>query len=112
MGNQFGWPALGPAILAAACLGGGLGAAPPEREAGAAGELASLNEASRAAYKKAREEALARSGPVILVSGDNLVLRYGISRTQARVIPAVYHDLKAISHIPLALYALLAYRKE
>ena len=88
------------------------GAAPPALEREASDALPALNEASRAAYRRAKEEALARGGPVILVEGDDLVLRYGLYRSKARVTPALYHDLKAIDHVPLALYALLVHRTE
>jgi hypothetical protein len=66
-----------------------------------------LNNASRAAYRHAKEAALARSGPVILVEGDVLVLRRGSERTEVRFIPEVYHTLKAFAHIPLAVDVLL-----
>jgi hypothetical protein len=69
--------------------------------------LAALNDASRTAYRRAREEALARSGPIVLVEGDDLVLVYGLYRSTAHVTPAVYHTLKSISHIPLAVHVLL-----
>jgi hypothetical protein len=69
--------------------------------------LLALNEASRAAYRRAREEALAHCGPVVLLEGDDLVLVYGLYRTTAHITPDVYHTLKSISHIPLALHALL-----
>jgi hypothetical protein len=71
--------------------------------------VVALNDLSRAAYRRAKEEALARTGPVILVEGDNLVLRYGIQRTEARFTPPAYHVLKSVSHVPLGIYALLAY---
>jgi hypothetical protein len=71
-----------------------------------------LNNVARAAYRQAREEAFARSGPVILVEGDNLVLRYGIYRTEVRFTPETYHSLKSISHVPLGIYALLAFAGE
>jgi hypothetical protein len=69
--------------------------------------LLALNDASRAAYRRAREEALARCGPVVLVEGDDLVLTYGLYRSSARITPDTYRTLKNISHIPLALHALL-----
>ncbi len=84
------------------------GAAMPEAKAGPADLLAELNSTSRAAYRSAREDALRRCGPVLLVEGDRLVLRYGAHRTEAAVVPARYHTLKAVSHVPLALYCLLA----
>jgi hypothetical protein len=85
------------------------GAAIPEAKAGPPADLlAELNNTSRAAYRSARADALRRCGPVLLVEGDRLVLRYGIHRTEAAVVPARYHTLKAVSHVPLALYSLLA----
>lgn len=68
--------------------------------------LTDVNDAFRAAYKSARQDALASAGPVIVVSGDDLVLVRDGKRTSARVVPPVYHDLKAFSHIPLAAYLL------
>jgi hypothetical protein len=84
-------------------------AAPAAGPPRAADPLASLNAASRAAYSRAREEALARCGPVVLLEGDHLVLRRGGARTRVRVTPALYHDLKSVSHVPLAVHALLAH---
>jgi hypothetical protein len=69
--------------------------------------LLALNNASRAAYDRAKQKALARTGPVIFVEGDNLVLEHGDQRTEARFTPDVYHALKAVSHIPLALDVML-----
>ena len=69
--------------------------------------LVALNDAAHAAYLRAKQEALARIGPVIFVAGDNLVLRQGARRTEVRFIPDVYHTLKAVSHIPLALDVML-----
>ncbi len=69
--------------------------------------LADLNEASRAAYRQGRAEALAAAGPVLLVEGDTLVLVYGVYRSEVRFSPDVYHTLKAVGHVPLALFALL-----
>jgi hypothetical protein len=67
-----------------------------------------LNAASRAAYRRAKEVALARNGPVILVEGDSLVLKNGSERAEVRVIPDRYHVLKALDHVPLALDVWLA----
>jgi hypothetical protein len=72
--------------------------------------LRTLNDASRATYRSAKERALTRGGPVLLVEGDLLVLKYGGTRTAATYTPAMYHDLKSISHVPLALYSLLSFR--
>jgi hypothetical protein len=83
-------------------LPGGSSPTPP------ADPLAALNDASRAAYRSAREDALRRCGPVLLVEGDSLVLRYGIHRSEVHVVPDRYHAIKAVSHVSLALYSYLA----
>jgi hypothetical protein len=54
-----------------------------------------------------KEAALARNGPVVLVEGDNLVLRHDGRRKEARFTPAVYHELKAVSHVALGLDVML-----
>jgi len=81
------------------------------KPAEASDPLAELNEHSRAAYRRAREEALTRVGPVVLVEGDQLVLRYGQQRLAARATPEEYHTLKTVSHVPLAVHALLSGRE-
>jgi hypothetical protein len=72
--------------------------------------LTSLNVASRSFYSQAKTAATARFGPVVIATGDNLVLRSGGQREEVRVIPPIYHHLKAIAHIPLALEVILAFR--
>jgi hypothetical protein len=74
--------------------------------------LVALNNASRAAYRRAKEAALARSGPVILVAGNNLVLKAKDRRTEVRFTPEIYHTLKAVCHIPLAIDVMLAFRND
>jgi hypothetical protein len=68
-----------------------------------------LNDASRAAYRRAKEAALARSDPVILVEGDNLVLKRKGQRTEIHFTPESYHTLKAVDHIPLAIDVSMAF---
>src|SRR5262245_29399782 len=80
----------------------------PAQPAEAANPLLDVNKAFRAVYAAARNDVLARMGPVILVSGDDLVLLRDGRRTEAKVIPAIYHTLKTVSHIPLAIYAMTA----
>ena len=65
--------------------------------------LLNLNNASRMFYTLAKQQTLAKSGPVMIVVGDDLVLRKGEQRTQVRVIPEIYHTLKTFDHIPLGL---------
>jgi hypothetical protein len=100
-----------PLFLTLLASGDGPKPAPAPAEKGrdvrAEDALTSLNDASRAAYRRGRDEALARVGPVVLVEGDELVLAYGLYRSTARVTPESYRTLKAIGHIPLAVHALL-----
>lgn len=69
--------------------------------------LYGLNDQFRAAYKAAREEAL-KSQTYALVLGDSVVFYRGAIRREVQYTPARYHELKAIAHIPLALYVMLA----
>jgi hypothetical protein len=69
--------------------------------------LAALNDSFRASYRQARADLLAKAGPVIVVEGDNLVLVRNGKRTEVKVVPQSYHDLKAIAHIPLAIAMIL-----
>jgi len=71
--------------------------------------LDGLNGEFRAQYQQALAETAAVAGPVILEEGDDLVLvRHGV-RTTARVKPVTYHELKAVAHIPLALFVIMSY---
>jgi hypothetical protein len=79
----------------------------PAKADAAAYPLAELNKSFRAAYARARQQVLDQAGPIILAEGDSLVLRRGGKRSEVRYVPAVYHTLKAVSHIPLAIYSLL-----
>jgi hypothetical protein len=70
--------------------------------------LVDLNQSFRAAYAQCRKELLAQSGPVVAVEGDDVVLLRNGKRTAVHVTPDLYHTLKAVSHVPLAIYVLLA----
>ncbi len=86
---------------------------PTGKAAQTADPLLNLNNASRMFYTLAKQQALAKSGPVLIVIGDDLVLRKGEQRKQARVIPEIYHTLKTYDHIALALdVALTAHADE
>ena len=74
----------------------------------AADPLLTLNNTSRMLYTLAKQNALASSGPVMIVVGDDLVLRNGEKRIQARVIPEIYHTLKTFDHLALAIDVTLA----
>jgi hypothetical protein len=72
-------------------------------------ELDALNRASRQLYAGGRTLQLSTIPVVIVVSGDDLVLRKNGKRTVATVIPAEYHSLKCVAHSALALFAHLAH---
>jgi hypothetical protein len=74
----------------------------------AADPLEDVNAAFRDAYARARAETLRQGGPVLVYQGDSLVLLRDGKRTEVRVVPPGYHDLKAVAHVPLLVYALLA----
>ncbi|HEV8058563.1 MAG TPA: hypothetical protein VGP68_01745 [Gemmataceae bacterium] len=69
--------------------------------------LPALNDAFREAYARCRQKFIDRSGAVILVESDNLVLLINGQRSEVRVVPELFHILKAVSHIPLAVYVML-----
>jgi hypothetical protein len=69
--------------------------------------LTQFNAAFRETYARAKADTLTR-GVVLMVSGDELLLyRDGAQAAQATVRPALYHRLKAVAHVPLALHLLL-----
>jgi hypothetical protein len=69
--------------------------------------LADLNHAFRQRYAATRKELVTRSGPIILLSGDDLTLLRSGKRSQAKAVPRLYRDLKVVSHVPLAIYVML-----
>ncbi len=74
--------------------------------------LDTLNSEFIAEYQQALAAALARTGPMILEEGDNLILvRHG-ERSSVCVKPVEYHELKAVAHIPLALFVMLSFPPE
>jgi hypothetical protein len=95
------------ALSLAACASTGPNGASPA-PASSKDELAALNDTFRAAYRETRAWRLSRRDPVIVVQFDDLhLIRAGQTRTE-KFTPAIYHEYKAIAHIPLALYAKLA----
>src|SRR3954469_1759487 len=88
--------------LALSCPGAGQDRGKGRYEAaGADAGLKAANETARAAYRAAREHAVAEGGPVVLWDGDELVFRYGNYRRVSRPTPAAYHDLKTTGHMVL-----------
>ena len=83
-------------------------AGPDKTNAAPQDPLADLNKAFRVAYARALQEVVRQTDPVILTKGDHAILFHRGQRTEVRVVPEQYHTFKALSHIPLAVYALLA----
>jgi hypothetical protein len=72
-------------------------------------ELEALNRATRKLYAGGRALELATIPAVIIVSGDDLILRKNGTRVVARVIPAEYHALKCVAHSVLGIFGHLAH---
>jgi hypothetical protein len=68
--------------------------------------LVTLNNAFRAEYSRARAEALSKIGPLILIEGNNAVLVQNGTRTEAEILPPIYQALKAVAHIPFAVFLM------
>jgi hypothetical protein len=68
--------------------------------------LATLNNAMRAEYSRAKAQALSKIGPLILVEGTNAVLVQNGTRTEAEILPPIYQALKAVAHIPFAVFLM------
>lgn len=85
----------------------GAGAASGQEHNNSTAAINELNILFRQEYAAARHVQLASANPVIIVRGDFLVLIQGEQRTKGSIVHANYHDLKTISHGPLALFCIL-----
>ncbi|WP_420941838.1 hypothetical protein [Archangium gephyra] len=87
--------------------------APPSTPAALepADPLFALNTAFREAYAARRDAVLANMGPVIAQIDDLLILRRGGQRLVGPARTRRYHELKVVTHIPLALHVLLSDRR-
>ncbi len=65
------------------------------------------NEHFRNIYAQAKKDILAKIGPVIIASGDSLILLNAGKRESAVIIPPLYTLMKVIDHVPLAIFVLL-----
>ena len=74
----------------------------------AADPLVILNKLFRTEYAAARKAFLARSGPIIVCQFDQLVLFHNGGKKVENFTPAIYHEVKALAHLPLTLYVALA----
>ena len=73
---------------------------------GAPDALDRLNAAFRDTYREAKARQVA--GTVIVLNGDRaLLMRGNVIQTEAEIRPYLYHRLKAVDHVALALYLQL-----
>lgn len=70
--------------------------------------LGTLNDSFRSSYRELRSWRISSLDPIIIVQFDELHLVRNGKTTTENFTPPVYHDYKAIAHIPLALYTKLA----
>jgi hypothetical protein len=74
--------------------------------------LVELNKTFRAAYARHRQAALQSTRPILLVDNDRLTLLTTGRRLEAAVPTPRYDEIKAVSHVPLAIYVLLVDQPE
>jgi hypothetical protein len=76
------------------------------------GGLSLINQQFHQDYNTLVKSTLAYLGdsshPVIVFTGDTLVFIYQGRRKTSRVVPQEYHQLKAISHLPLGIYTMVS----
>jgi hypothetical protein len=77
-----------------------------ERDAAIAGPLAEVNEHFHACYEATRSLAEER-GPVLILLAESLVLHSPAGRRALAVRPRSYEVIKAVTHAPVGLFALL-----
>jgi len=65
-----------------------------------------------AAYANARNDVIQRQGPTILADFDTLTLRDGPNRETVKTNPPALLPLKAVVHVPLALFAVVSVADE
>ena len=68
--------------------------------------LVTLNNAFREEYSSAKTEALAKLGPLIIVEGVKAVLVLNGKKTEAEIQPPLHQALKAVAHIPFAVFLM------
>jgi hypothetical protein len=68
--------------------------------------LVTLNNAFRAEYSRAKTVALSKVGPLIIVEGSNVFFVRNGKRTEAQIQPPMYQSLKAVAHIPFAVFLI------
>jgi hypothetical protein len=93
--------------LLAACQVHGSAPVLARPEVEATDPLTTMNAAFRVAYADLRSEAVKDAGPIIIQSGESMVLIRNGVRTEAKATTPRYNVLKSVAHLPLALYVML-----
>src|SRR5207248_4392729 len=57
-------------------------------------------------YRREKREALSKVGSLIIVEGSHMVLVRNGKRTEAQIQPPIYRSLKAVAHIPFAVFLM------
>ena len=98
-------------VFALALSAGAQGAAdqqiPVDLQLKASDPLSKLNAAFRTAYADLRSQIVKQTSPVIIHSGDKMVLIKDGIRVEAPALSPRYHELKSVAHVPLAVYVML-----
>jgi hypothetical protein len=76
----------------------------PEEPPAPKDPLLGVNEQFRDIYRLVRAEAVAHADPIVVVSGDDLILLHKGDRKPVVAVPPLYHELKTYAHVPLAAY--------
>ena len=72
-----------------------------------------LNNFFRKSYANTRQQVIEKYSPVIAyVDGGLLFIRKGQKPRWENITPALYTELKTVSHVPLALFVMLGLEKE
>jgi hypothetical protein len=66
-----------------------------------------LNDASIAIYQQAKSRYLAAAGPVVIAGLSSILIRQHGTVRRVGAIPAAYHLLKTVDHVPRSLWAAL-----
>ena len=69
--------------------------------------LKNFNEIFLSSYQQARSHLLTTIDPLIIVNGGMLTQIHRAERTNTDILPLLYQNLKAVSHIPFSIYLYL-----
>ncbi len=84
----------------------GLGQAVAQQSRYSTTEFEAINNAFREHYASARLREVAAAGPIILATGDRLLLLHQDRRQEGSQVHTNYHDLKTLAHLPLTVFCL------